>query len=186
MPEEGDYFTRSRSYKKNDSAYVEQKNWSGVRRLVGYDIYNSRGALEQLNRLYQLVRLYTNLYQPVMQLQQKTRHGARVYKVYDSARTPYRRLLESGVLTPEVREVMADSYHDRTTVIRFPAADLTETAELEILRDLALRDGEDFKSGAIYDEEAGEGARVGVAEWFTHRKRGLLVPFGIGLRYVIW
>ncbi len=50
----------------------------------------------------------------------------------------------------------------------------------------ALRDGEDFKSGAIYDEEAGEGARVGVAEWFTHRKRGLLVPFGIGLRYVIW
>ena len=60
------------------------------------------------------------------------------------------------------------------------------SAELEVLRDLALRDGEDFKSGAIYDEEAGEGARVGVAEWFTHRKRGLLVPFGIGLRYVIW
>ncbi len=60
------------------------------------------------------------------------------------------------------------------------------SAELEVLRDLALRDGEGFKSGAIYDEEAGEGARVGVAEWFTHRKRGLLVPFGIGLRYVIW
>ena len=65
-------FTRSRPYKKNDSAHVEQKNWSVVRRLVGYDRYSSKEALTQLNRLYQLVRLYTNFFQPVMQLQQKT------------------------------------------------------------------------------------------------------------------
>ena len=103
-------FTRSRPYKKNDSAHVEQKNWSVVRRLVGYDRYNSREALDQLNRLYQLVRLYTNFYQPVMQLQRKTRHGARVHKVYDTAKTPYRRLLESGVLTPEQRDAMAKQY----------------------------------------------------------------------------
>ena len=76
-------FTRSRPYKKNDSAYVEQKNWSVVRRLVGYDRYSSQEALERLNRIYQLVRMYTNYFQPVMQLQHKSRHGAKVHKVYD-------------------------------------------------------------------------------------------------------
>ena len=94
-------FTRSRPYKKNDSADVEQKNWSVVRRLVGYDRYSSKPALEQLERIYQLVRCYVNFFQPVMQLKHKSRHGAKVHKVYDSARTPYQRVLESGVLTPE-------------------------------------------------------------------------------------
>ena len=77
-------FTRSRPYKKNDSAHVEQKNWSVVRRLVGYDRYSSKAALEQLERIYQLVRCYVNFFQPVMQLKHKSRHGAKVYKVYDS------------------------------------------------------------------------------------------------------
>ena len=49
-------FTRSRPYKKNDNAHVEQKNWSVVRRLIGYQRYSSKEALEQLNRVYQLVR----------------------------------------------------------------------------------------------------------------------------------
>ena len=80
-------FTRSRPYKKNDSAHVEQKNWSVVRRLVGYDRYSSKPALEQLERIYQLVRCYVNFFQPVMQLKHKSRHGAKVHKVYDSART---------------------------------------------------------------------------------------------------
>ena len=103
-------FTRSRPYKKNDSAHVEQKNWSVVRRLVGYDRYSSKPALEQLERIYQLVRCYVNFFQPVMQLKHKSRHGAKVHKVYDSARTPYQRVLESGVLTPEHQDVMAQQY----------------------------------------------------------------------------
>ena len=103
-------FTRSRPYKKNDSADVEQKNWSVVRRLVGYDRYSSKPALEQLERIYQLVRCYVNFFQPVMQLKHKSRHGAKVHKVYDSARTPYQRVLESGVLTPEQQDVMAQQY----------------------------------------------------------------------------
>lgn len=86
-------FTRSRPYKKNDTAYVEQKNWSVVRRLVGYDRYSSRAAFDHLNRLYGLLQVYANFFQPVMQLQGKIRHGARVHKVYDQARTPYQRLL---------------------------------------------------------------------------------------------
>ena len=103
-------FTRSRPYKKNDSAHVEQKNWSVVRRLVGYDRYSSKEALAQLNRLYQLVRLYTNFFQPVMQLQQKTRQGARVHKVYDQARTPYQRVLEQGVLTDQQQAALTQQY----------------------------------------------------------------------------
>ncbi len=77
---EGITFTRSRSYKKNDSCYVEQKNWSVVRRLVGYDHYSSRAALENLNRVYDLLRLYINFFHPVMKLVAKTRHGAKVLR----------------------------------------------------------------------------------------------------------
>jgi hypothetical protein len=96
---EGITFTRSRPYKKNDSCHVEQKNWSVVRRLVGYDRYNSRAALEAVNRIYNLTRLYVNFFQPVMKLMSKTRHGAKVHKVYETAQTPYQRLLKSSVLT---------------------------------------------------------------------------------------
>lgn len=109
-------FTRSRPYKKNDSAYVEQKNWSVVRRLVGYDRYSSKEALAQLNRIYQLVRLYVNFYQPVLQLQHKTRHGARVHKVYDQARTPYQRVLEQGVLTLQQQDALARQYQQLNPV----------------------------------------------------------------------
>ena len=103
-------FTRSRPYKKNDSAHVEQKNWSVVRRLVGYDRYSSKAAIAQLNRVYDLVRCYTNFFQPVMQLQHKSRHGAKVHKVYDTARTPYQRALELGVLMPEQHSALAQQY----------------------------------------------------------------------------
>ncbi len=104
-------FTRSRSYKKNDSCHVEQKNWSVVRRLVGYDRYNSQAALEALNRVYELLRLYVNFFQPVMKLVAKSREGAKVRKIYDTARTPYQRLLESGVLTEAKRQQLAAIYY---------------------------------------------------------------------------
>jgi len=108
---EGITFTRSRSYKKNDSCHVEQKNWSVVRRLVGYDRYSSRAALDALNRIYDLTRLYVNFFQPVMRLLYKTRHGAKVHKVYDTAQTPYQRLLKAGILTEAKRQELATIYH---------------------------------------------------------------------------
>lgn len=107
---EGITFTRSRSYKKNDSCHVEQKNWSVVRRLVGYDRYSSKAALTALNRVYDLVRLYVNFFQPTMKLVSKTRHGARVHKVYDAALTPYQRLLKAGILTEAKHEELAAVY----------------------------------------------------------------------------
>lgn len=93
-------FTRSRPYQKNDNCHVEQKNWSVVRRLVGYARYELF-ALVPLNRLYRLADDYVNYLQPVLKLVDKTRDGAKVRKRYDRAQTPYQRLLASGVLTAE-------------------------------------------------------------------------------------
>ena len=103
-------FTRSRSYKKNDSCHVEQKNGNVVRRLVGYDRYTSRAAFQCLERLYDGVRLYMNFFQPTMKLLNKTRNGARVHKVYEAAQTPYQRLLKTGTLTEVKQRELAATY----------------------------------------------------------------------------
>jgi len=110
-------FTRSRAYKKNDSCHVEQKNGNVVRRLVGYERYSSRAALQCLERLYYCTRLYMNFFQPTMKLLSKTRHGARVHRVYDTAQTPYQRLLQSGVLTDAKRTELAASYSGLNPVL---------------------------------------------------------------------
>ena len=68
-------FTRSRPWKKNDSAHVEQKNGAVVRQLVGYDRFTSQAAYAQLPRVYRLARLHVNFFQPVEKLVTKTRHG---------------------------------------------------------------------------------------------------------------
>jgi hypothetical protein len=93
--------TRCRPYWKNDQAHVEQKNYSVVRRLIGYDRYDSREALDQLERVYAIVRPYINGWQPVFKLIAKQRDGAKVTKRYDRPQTPLRRLLASGVLSVE-------------------------------------------------------------------------------------
>jgi hypothetical protein len=110
-------FTRSRSYKKNDSCHVEQKNGNVVRRLVGYDRYTSRAAYQCLERLYYTVRLYLNFFQPTMKLVSKTRHGARVHKVYETAQTPYQRLLQLGVLNEAKLAEMAATYRGLNPVL---------------------------------------------------------------------
>jgi hypothetical protein len=103
-------FTRGRPYRKNDQAYVEQKNWSVPRRLIGYDRYSSKAAYEQMQRLYADVRLYVNFFQPTSKLISKERDGAKVRKKYDEAQTPYQRLLASGVLEEAKRESLAKLY----------------------------------------------------------------------------
>jgi hypothetical protein len=97
-------FTRSRPYWKNDQAHVEQKNWSVVRRLVGYDRYESRAALAALQAVYDPLRLWTNHWQPTLKLIAKERDGARVRKRYDTAQTPYRRTLAAADLGPAARQ----------------------------------------------------------------------------------
>ena len=103
-------FTRSRSYKKNDNCYVEQKNGNVVRRVIGYDRYSSRPAFETLNQIYYLLHLYSNFFQPTMKLLSKTRHGAKVHKVYDTAQTPYQRLLILDALSETKKQELTATY----------------------------------------------------------------------------
>ena len=105
-------FTRSRPYKKNDSCFVEQKNYSVVRRNVGYSRYDTEEELSLLNELYIYLGHYTNYFQPVVKLVSKTRTGSRVTKKYDIARTPFRRVLESEHINDKIKtrlEVQYDS-----------------------------------------------------------------------------
>ena len=91
-------FTRSRAYTKNDQCFVEQKNGSIVRQLVGYDRFEGERAYRQLAELYRAVRLYVNGFQPSMKLRTKQRTGSHVRRTYDRAQTPLQRLLASGVV----------------------------------------------------------------------------------------
>ncbi len=86
-------FTRSRPYRKNDSCYVEQKNYSIVRKTVGYYRFDADEELALLEQLYAVLRLFTNFFLPVMKLTSKTRNGSKVKKTYDRPITPYERVL---------------------------------------------------------------------------------------------
>jgi hypothetical protein len=105
-------FTRSRPYWKNDQAHVEQKNWSVVRKLLGYGRYETEAALVQLNRVYDLLRIWTNFWQPSLKLVAKERDDTtgKSRKKYDAAQTPYRRLLASGVLDETQQQALAETF----------------------------------------------------------------------------
>jgi len=103
-------FTRSRPYRKNDSCFVEQKNYSVVRRAVGYQRFETEEQLRLLNQLYEKLDLYTNFFQPSLKLKSKERHGARVTKKYHEARTPCQRLLDSSFISEENKQRLRDRY----------------------------------------------------------------------------
>jgi hypothetical protein len=108
---EGLEFTRSRPNKKNDNAYIEEKNWTHVRKVVGYLRYDTMGEAEILNDLYgEELRLYQNFFQPVMKLVSKERIGGRVRRKYDIPRTPYHRLKESKQISEQQREELECLY----------------------------------------------------------------------------
>ena len=96
--EQGIQFTRSRPYKRDDNAHIEQKNWTHVRKLLGWDRYDSHKALVALNRLYRdELRLMMNLFQPSVKLVRKTRLGSRLIRRYDQPQTPLDRLGASKI-----------------------------------------------------------------------------------------
>lgn len=102
--------SRGRSYRKNDQAWAEQRNWTAVRRTVGYDRYSTRAALAALQRLYRPLNDYLNFFQPMRKVIAKERRGARLYRRFDDARTPYRRVLEADALTPVATARLAARY----------------------------------------------------------------------------
>ena len=97
-------FTRSRPYKKNDSCFVEQKNFSVVRRNVGYLRHDTDEELRALNELYIYLYSYVNYFQPVLKLVSKTRVGSKVTKKYDKAKTPFRRRYNKKLWIGVVKE----------------------------------------------------------------------------------
>jgi len=98
--------TRSRAYKKNDQAWVEQKNGAVVRRLVGYNRLSGREATNALAQLYASSRLYINFFQPSFKLKSKTRDGARLHKVYFAPATPCERLIAHSGVAPAIKETL--------------------------------------------------------------------------------
>jgi hypothetical protein len=94
-------FTRGRPYKKDDNAHIEQKNWTHVRKLLGWDRFDSTEALKAINELYRNeLRLMMNLFQPSVKLVSKTRVGSRIVRRYDEPQTPLDRLKASGHADP--------------------------------------------------------------------------------------
>jgi len=116
-------FTRARSSRKNDNCFIEQKNYSVVRRAVGYMRHDSPEEVAILNELYAVLRLYSNFFQPVMKLLEKTRIGSKVRKMYDKAQSPYKRACLSPDVTAE------DKKHLRTQYLALNPAALKRKVE---------------------------------------------------------
>lgn len=103
-------FTRSRPYQKNDQAHVEQKNWSVVRHTVGYDRWETEQELALLESIYDDLRLYINFFQPSLKLMAKERIGNKTIKRYDTAQTPYQRVLERKDISLEAKARLVHIY----------------------------------------------------------------------------
>jgi hypothetical protein len=102
--------TRSRAYKKNDQAFVEQKNGAVVRRLVGYGRFDGIESAKAMARLYAAARLYVNFFQPSFKLKEKRREGAKVIKRYHAPMTPYERALAHPKLAKAVKQRLRAQY----------------------------------------------------------------------------
>ena len=103
-------FTRSRAYRKNDQAHVEEKNGSIVRRVIGYDRFEGRAAWEALSEMYRVLRVYVNFFQPSLKLISKTRDGAKVSKKYDTAKTPHQRVIMAKTVDQKIKDTLDAQY----------------------------------------------------------------------------
>ena len=103
-------FTRSRPYKKNDQAHVEQKNWSVVRRLIGYDRLETEAEYLLLDSIYADLRLYANFFQPVLKLVSKEHVDKKLLKRYDQAATPFQRVLAAKDIPFETKARLTNLY----------------------------------------------------------------------------
>ena len=102
--------TRSRAYKKNDQAFVEQKNGAVVRRLVGYGRFEGIETAQAMARLYAAARLHVNFFQPSFKLRDKRREGAKVIKRYHAPATPYARALKHPAVAKTVKRRLSELY----------------------------------------------------------------------------
>jgi hypothetical protein len=98
---------RRRAYKKNDNAHVEQKNWTHVRELFGYDRFDHESMVDLMNDIYKNYwNPMRNFFTPSLKLKEKIREGGRIIKKYDPPKSPYQRLLDSGQLTDANKAIL--------------------------------------------------------------------------------
>lgn len=102
--------TRGRPYRKNDQAYVEQKNNSHVRGMFGYERIDDRSLIERMNEIYGLWNKLQNFFIPTMKCIEKKRDGARIKKKYDKPKTPYQRILDSADVGEEAKQKLRETY----------------------------------------------------------------------------
>lgn len=141
--EKGIEFTRSRPGRRNDNCFVEQKNWSLVRKAVGYMRYDREEELKVLNELWEVEDVYTNFFQPVMRLSEKERIGSRMRRRHDKAKTPYQRILENEHVDEEVKERLREEY-DKLNPVELKREVTRLQNKLFKMASSKLREREDF------------------------------------------
>lgn len=144
--------SRSRPYMKNDNAWVEQRNWTHVRKVVGYSRLDRPAELEVLGELYAQLRLYKNFFQPSMKLKEKVREGGKIRRKYDEPRTPYQRVMESKQMPAAAKHQLKAQYESLNV------AQLHR--EVEVLRDRLFDLGKAKNSAPPKSKPRGRGIRV--------------------------
>lgn len=101
-------FTRARAYHKNDNAHIENKNWTHVRQLIGYQRFEHQKLTQKLNDIYTSEwSLYFNFFIPSVKLISKTRVGAKIIKTHDEPKTPLQRLLEADTVSSQTKDKLS-------------------------------------------------------------------------------
>jgi hypothetical protein len=106
----GIQMSRSRPYQKNDNCWVEQRNWTHVRKVAGYRRLDTAGELAILRELYRSVTLYKNFFQPTIKLVEKIRVGGKIHRKYDEPRTPFQRVMELSQISRAARQRLQAQY----------------------------------------------------------------------------
>ena len=155
-------FTRSRPYKKNDQAWIEQKNGSVIRRFVGHQRLSGMVVGQCLARLYKMVRLYVNYYQPSFKLLSKTRDGSNVRKRYDKPATPCDRLLAHAAVSSAANdrlqaefnlldplEILHQIREGQAALAALGSGDLSQAQERESLEEFLAKLPEQWRAGEV-------------------------------------
>jgi hypothetical protein len=166
--------TRSRAYKKNDQAFVEQKNGAVVRRLMGYRRFDGLETARAMGRLYAAARLYVNFFQPSFKLKEKRREGAKVIKRYHAPLTPYQRALAHPRVTAAVKKRLRDQYRSLDPIallaeIRATQEELGNRVDRRAARGLQRACTSTAPATAAFAKALGRTVKVGEPR-ATHRR----------------
>jgi len=132
---QGIELTRSRPYHKNDNAYVEQKNGHVIRRFLGYQRFDCQSVVDTMNELYTVLDLYLNHFVPSRKCIEKLRVGSKYKKSYDTAKTPYQRVLQHPAVSEQVKQRLREEHETMNPLLLKQQVDTLLTRIQRIQRD---------------------------------------------------